>query len=328
MRKVRQLGPGHVYGPVPSRRLGRSLGIDLVPFKVCTYDCIYCQLGRTGNRTIQRREYVSIDDILSEVKEKLTLEPLPDYITLAGSGEPTLNSRIGELISLIKRITRVPVAVCTNGALLWQAEVRYSLRDADLVLPSLDAGDHELFGYVNRPTAEIHFDQMVEGLVSFVREFKGPVWLEVMLLGGITAIPKEVKKIARLVRKIKPARTQLNTASRPPAEEYAIAVGRSELDRLALLIPGTVEVISEHGLRGGARPGVRATAVQVMAMLSRRPCTIQDVASGLGVPVLMASKVLDRLVSNHRAKTVLVGGQRFYAPTGTLTKGVSSAPRK
>ncbi len=147
----------YLYGPVPSRRLGRSLGIDLVPFKTCTYDCIYCQLGRTTNKTMERRPYVPVKDILSELKIKLAIGGSPDYISIAGSGEPTLHSDIGELIGKIKEITKIPVAVLTNGSLLYLPEVRAALMQADLVIPSLDAGDEELFHYVNRPHADYFF---------------------------------------------------------------------------------------------------------------------------------------------------------------------------
>jgi len=138
----------HVFGPVSSRRLGRSLGVDLVPLKTCTYDCIYCQLGRTTLKTTERREWVPLDLVLEQVQAKLATEP--DYITLSGSGEPTLFSRVGELIGRIKDVTDIPVAVLTNGSLLWQKAVRDDLQQADVVIPSLDAGNERMFRYVNR----------------------------------------------------------------------------------------------------------------------------------------------------------------------------------
>jgi len=145
----------YIYGPVPSRRLGRSLGVDLVPFKTCTFDCVYCQLGRTTNRTMERKEWVPLEPVLTQLEAKLDLKP--DYITLAGSGEPTLYSKMSELIIRIKELTDVPVAVLTNGSLLWIPEVRDALLSADLVVPSLDAGSSELFRYVNRPHTNIEF---------------------------------------------------------------------------------------------------------------------------------------------------------------------------
>ena len=158
----------HVFGPVPSRRLGRSLGVDLVPFKVCTYDCIYCQLGRTTCKTTERKEWVPLNEVCASLRD--TLDTKPDFITLSGSGEPTLFSRPGELIRSIKDLTDVPVAVLTNGSLLSVPEVRAGLLEADLVVPSLDAGNERLFRIVNRPHEDIAFDRMVEGLIAFRQE--------------------------------------------------------------------------------------------------------------------------------------------------------------
>ena len=185
---------GCIFGPVPSRRLGRSLGVDLVPFKTCTYNCIYCQLGRTTNRTLERHEWVPLDDVLGELETKLATQP--DYITLSGSGEPTLYSRTGELIERIKSLTDVPVAVLTNGSLLWDADIRSQLMDADLVIPSLDAGDGAMFQAVNRPHEDISFEEMLSGLIEFCRQFRGQYWLEVMFLAGHNAIHDEAAKLA------------------------------------------------------------------------------------------------------------------------------------
>lgn len=219
---------GYVYGPVPSRRLGRSLGVDLVPYKTCTYDCVYCQLGRTTCKTIERREYVSIDAVLAELERKLAVAKRPDYVGLAGSGEPTLNSGIGRLITALKALTDVPIAVITNGSLLWSEQVRGELAAADLVLPSLDAGDEQMFERVNRPDPTIKFDMMVDGLAAFAARFRGETWLEVMLLAGLTDSAAEVEKIAASARVISPTCVQLNTASRPAVEDFAHPSSRAD----------------------------------------------------------------------------------------------------
>jgi wyosine [tRNA(Phe)-imidazoG37] synthetase (radical SAM superfamily) len=235
----------YVYGPVASRRLGRSLGVDLVPFKTCSYDCVYCQLGRTTCQTTQRSEYVPVDDVLAELKTKLALGPWPDYIGLAGSGEPTLHARIGELIDGIKHLTRVPVAVLTNGSLLWVPDVQEALMEADLVMPSLDAGDEPMFQRVNRPHPEILFEVMVDGLAAFAARFRKLLWLEVLLVEGLTGNETEVGKIAALARRIRPGRVQLNTVSRPPAEESVKPVSAQQLAALCRLFPKAVEIISD-----------------------------------------------------------------------------------
>ena len=285
-----------IYGPVPSRRLGRSLGIDLAPFKTCTYDCIYCQLGRTTAKTIERKEYVAVDEVLSELERSLASGSAPDYISLAGSGEPTLNVGLGELIGKIKSLTNVPTAVLTNGSLLWSREVQDSLLDADLVLPSLDAGDERLFRYVNRPHREITFDRMVDGLAEFTARFAGEVWLEVMLLDGVTGIAADAEKIAALARRIGPARIQLNTVTRPPVEDFAFATPPDQMNKLSALFSGTVEVISddEDGRPSAILTGV-ATNDDVLALLDRRPCTIHGLSKGLDLRPAEALKRLDEL---------------------------------
>jgi wyosine [tRNA(Phe)-imidazoG37] synthetase (radical SAM superfamily) len=306
-------GYRYVYGPVFSRRLGRSLGIDLVPYKTCTYDCVYCQLGRTTHKTIERKEYVRVVDVLDELERKLAAGPLPDYITLSGSGEPTLNSRIGEVIGGIKGLTHIPVAVLTNGSLLWVSDVSEALMAADLVMPSLDAGDERLFSYVNRPHGKIAFESMVAGLAEFTERFAGPVWLEVFLLAGVTGIAAEVEKIARLAERIRPARVQLNTVSRPPAETFAIAVSRDQLERFRTCFAGTAEVICER--EAGETPESSAqetTDEDIMALLRRRPCTVQGICAGLGLFAGDAVERLHALRDRGAVRSVRKNAEEFY----------------
>jgi wyosine [tRNA(Phe)-imidazoG37] synthetase (radical SAM superfamily) len=303
----------HLYGPVPSRRLGRSLGIDLVPFKTCTYDCVYCQLGRTAKKTIKRKEYISVDDILIELKQKLATDDIPDYISLAGSGEPTLNSGIGDLIVKIKDLTNIPVAVLTNGSLLWMHEVQDALLAADLVLPSLDAGNQKLLSYVNRPHKSLWFAQIVCGMADFTKRFKGEVWLEVLLLAGVTGIPAEAQKIAAMVKRIGPARVQLNTVIRPPSEEFAIPLSMDQMLALKGFFPGRVEIISENKREDARLSAFNETSDEnILALLSRHPCTYDDVANGLGIHVTEALKHLESLTAVGSVKTVVTGGRYFY----------------
>lgn len=309
----------YIYGPVPSRRLGRSLGIDLVPFKTCTYDCIYCQLGRTTNKTMERLPYVPVKDVLSELKIKLAMGEPPDYISIAGSGEPTLHSSIGEIIGMIKNITTIPVAVLTNGSLLYLPEVREALMQADLVIPSLDAGDAQLFRYVNRPHADISFDQMVNGLIDFTRNFSGKVWLEVLLLSGITGMAAEVQKIAAYAKKIEVAKVQLNTVCRPAAEDFACAMERKQMEKLALLFPGVVDVISDdesdHLLSASISD---ATNGEIVNLLARRSCTLPGICSGLGLNPHDAAKRLRRLVDEKRITALRTDHAVIYK---TVEKG-------
>ncbi|OPY89910.1 MAG: molybdenum cofactor biosynthesis protein A [Syntrophus sp. PtaU1.Bin208] len=310
----------YIYGPVPSRRLGRSLGVDLVPFKVCTFDCVYCQLGRTTSKTMERKEYVSAETVLDEVKRKLAEDDIPDYITFSGSGEPTLNSRIGDLIRWIKGLTDIPVAVLTNGSLLWRKDVQDALMAADLVIPSLDAGDDQLFQYVNRPHGDLSFERVVDGLVDFTRRFPGQVWLEVLLLKGVTGLPSHVEKIAALAKRIAPARIQLNTVCRPPAEEFAFPLSLEELLSLKELFPGRVEVILEDSSdRFESSAFSESREEDVLSLLSRRPCTSEDIADGLGIHVTEALKRLNVLVDLGKVHTVVSGGRNFYLVTGKIS---------
>lgn len=301
----------HVFGPVPSRRLGRSLGVDLVPFKTCTYDCVYCQLGRTTCKTVRRKCYVPLGNVVKEVKIALAAGLRPDVITLAGSGEPTLHAGLGELISAIKQLTDIPVAVLTNGSLLWQHTVRAALAAADIVIPSLDAGDETLFRYVNRPHPSISFGRMVEGLMAFGREYTGRVWLEVFLLGGVTGLETEVAKIARVARRIAPERVQLNTVARPPAESFALPVPREQMERFASMFDGHTEVIADYrGTDVRAETAIRGESV--LALLSRRPCTTEGIAEGLGIHRGEVLKCLTILLSRGSVTSEMVSGNLYY----------------
>ena len=273
---------GRVFGPVPSRRLGRSLGVDLVPFKTCTFDCVYCQLGRTTHLTAQRGEYVDPRAVLDEVELKLRAGAGPDFITVSGSGEPTLCRGLGRVIRGLKAVADVPVAVRTNGALLWREEVRRELLDADLVIPSLDAGDGETFRAVNRPCEEIDFDRFLDGLAAFRREFLGLVWLEVFLLAGMNATEEHVRGIAGCAAAVAPDKVQLNTVARPPAEDFARAVSGRRMAEFAKLFACPTEVIADHA-RVHTAPAATASREEVLALLRRRPCTVEDIARGLGM---------------------------------------------
>jgi len=298
---------------VPSRRLGRSLGVDLVPFKTCTFDCIYCQLGRTTNETIEPGEYVPVNEMLAELRNKLKTEARPDFIGLAGSGEPTLHERLGDIIAGVKALTDIPVAVLTNGSLLWRPEVRASLARADLVMPSLDAGTPASFSRVNRPHADLSFEQMVDGLLAFSRDFTGKIWLEVLLVAQMTGRREEVERIAAIVDRMRVDRVQLNTASRPPAEVSALAVPTNDLENLRCLFSCPCEVIAETRQIGLApSPDNENTEERIIALLSRRPCTVEGIATGLGLRPNEVLKHLDVLCAEGVLETKRKGEAVFY----------------
>ncbi|MBN1306788.1 MAG: radical SAM protein [Chitinispirillaceae bacterium] len=300
-----------IFGPVPSRRLGHSLGIDLVPFKTCTYDCLYCQLGRTTVKTLERKVYVPPEEIVQQLAEKLKQPQPVDYITLSGSGEPTLYLKTAELIGRIKVMTDIPVAVLTNGSLLWDKTVREGLMEADLVIPSLDAGNDPLFQLVNRPCPGIIFDKMVAGIQQFKQEFKGALWLEIFLLDGITATQAAVEEIAFHALHISPDKVQLNTVSRPPCEKNARAVPRARMLRLAEMFDAPAEVIADYENIHG-ESGFAASREEVFDLISRRPCTLEDVAGGLSIHRNEAIKHLEQLVHEERIVAVAQGERNYY----------------
>ena len=301
----------YVYGPVPSRRLGRSLGVDLVPYKTCSYDCVYCQLGRTTRKTLRRREYVAPERIFADLERRLASAPAFDYIGLAGSGEPTLNSALGRIIRGVKERTDKPVAVLTNGSLLWDPEVRDDLSDADVVMPSLDAGDARLFRYVNRPHPKLKFEKVVDGLAEFRSGFAKPIWLEVFLLGGVTGIGPEAEKIASACRRIRPDKVQLNTVARPPAEDFAFPVEPGLLASFAELFDPPAEVIAEP-VRGLDPAADAVPDEEILEFLRRRPSTAPGISSGLGLHIGEAVKRLDALAARGEIRSTVRGGERFY----------------
>lgn len=299
----------NVFGPVPSRRLGRSLGLDLVPFKTCSYDCIYCQLGHTTNKTIERKAWVSRGSLLEELRRKLETEP--DYLTLSGSGEPTLFSGIGELIEAIKDLTSIPIAVLTNGSLLWQPALRRELMDADLVIPSLDAGNPAMFERINQPHPGIEFERMLQGLIDFRGEFEGAYWLEIFLLDGVNDLDGEVRDLVECVQRIKPHRVQLNTATRPTADATAHRVEPSRLEQISRLFEPQAEVIADYRqVHEGSAFKLGREAV--LEMVLRRPCSIEDIASGLAMHQNEVVKYIGELEVRGAVETLRVNDRLFY----------------
>ena len=272
----------YLYGPVPSRRLGLSLGVDIVPFKVCTLDCIYCQLGKTSKKTLQRREYVPTEAVLTELSHRLAEGLEADFITISGSGEPTLNSQLGEIVAGIKNLTEIPVAILTNGTLLYDKDVRADCAKADVVLPSLDAGDEKTFRKINRPHADISIEKMISGLSSFRDEFAGRIWLEVFWVEAVNTDAAAIAKISEAIKRIRPDKIHLNTAVRPTAERNVKRVDSKKLNAIAAQLGQRCEVVADFTPQRCAEHIV-SKAQDVLSVLKRRPCSLTDVCSGLGI---------------------------------------------
>ncbi len=237
----------YLYGPVESRRLVLSLGITLTPYKTCSFDCVYCQLGKTTYQTKERKEYLKTEEILEELKSWLQNNPKEakelNYITFSGSGEPTLHINIGQLITQIKNITSVPVAVITNSSLLNTPSLRREILAADLILPSLDAVVPEVFAKIDRPCSEIKIEDVLAGLANLRREFRGKIWLEVMLVRGINDDLRYIKKLKEAVEKINPDKVQLNSPVRSTSESNVISVDKNKLKKIKEILGDKCEVI-------------------------------------------------------------------------------------
>lgn len=317
--------PKYVFGPVPSRRLGRSLGIDLVPLKTCTYNCIYCQLGRTTHHTLERKPYVPGELVINQLKESLpTLSAPPDYITLSGSGEPTLNSEIGWVIKQLKRLTSTPIAVLTNGSLLHLEPVRKALLAADLVIPSLDAATPSLFRFINRPHHSLHFSKILNGLKEFRKESQGQIWMEIMLCGGINDELKEVKRLREKIEQIGPDKIQLNTVIRPPAEDFAYPLNTEQLEKIRELFGGRAEVLP----RACSAPAIRVYGQidgEILSLLERRPCSLEDLSLAFGLPEEKLAECLQELRGKGRVGFNIHNHTVFYKAQRVPEKNLTIA---
>lgn len=306
----------YIYGPVPSRRLGFSLGIDIIPYKTCSLDCIYCQLGTTKQKTVERKKYFPEKTVLQQIRQILDSGQKIDYITFSGSGEPTLNSSLGSLIKKIKKITSIPVAVLTNSTLLIKKRVREELLPADLVVPSLDAATQEVFERINRPHPSLKIQRIIEGLKKFRKEYKGSIWLEILLVKGVNDPPSHIQKLKQAVNQINPDRIQLNTVVRPPAEDFARPLSLAELQSIKKVFGKKAEIIAEFD-KIQLRPSSLDLKDAVLAMVRRRPVTLSDMAASLGKHKNELIKYLDMLLKEDKIKLVTHKGRKYYEPSSS-----------
>jgi wyosine [tRNA(Phe)-imidazoG37] synthetase (radical SAM superfamily) len=303
----------YLFGPVPSRRLGRSLGVDIIPLKTCTQNCIYCQLGKDAPQILQRSEYAPISAVLEELRLKIQDGLEADYITISGSGEPTLHSGLGWLIDGIRKLSRIPIAIITNGTLLGQADVRADCSKADVVLPSLDAGDADTFRKINKPHPALDFDSYVEGLVQFRREYPGQFWLEVFLCEGINTNQTAILNLKTLIDKIGPDKIQINTAVRPVVHPEAAKVEPQKLEQIARFFGPRAEVIADFSRHMG-RETFSSDETSILEMLLRRPCSFDDICSGLELHPHVVQKVLAELLDTSKIACEEKNGKKYYKP--------------
>ena len=323
----------HIFGPVNSRRLGRSLGIDILPRKICNFDCIYCEVGPTTELTCDRKEYVPTEDILREIEEFCS-DPanlsLVDVVTVTASGEPTLHSGLGRIISFLKEKTGKPVAVLINGTNLDNKDVVADLNLADVVIPSLDTVVARSFRRLNRPASCVDLDSVIEGLVHFSKLFSGELWLEILIAKGVNDSDEDIQALLDVVHRMRLSRAQLNTIARPPLEKYALPISQERLREIATRFssdPGVPRVdIIAHGIcvfEKGREVIVEQSELSgldrekllddILQMLKRRPCTADDINRTfmLGGPEEV-EQLLDPLVKSGKVEKRLHGDKVFY----------------
>jgi wyosine [tRNA(Phe)-imidazoG37] synthetase (radical SAM superfamily) len=305
----------YVFGPVPSRRLGQSLGIDTIPLKTCNWNCVYCQLGRTMPVTNTRQEYYSAKEILAEVREALDAhqEGEIDWVTFVGSGEPLLHSKIGWLIRQVKSMTDLPVAVITNGALLYLPQVRREVVAADAVLPSLDAGTAELYRTINRPHAEITFGRLVKGLIAFREEYWGKLWVEVMLVRGLNDTPQALKDLAAALQKVGPDAVHINLPTRPPVETWVQPPTEESLIQAVAILGNTAEVV--HPAEGSFDlSGYDNPVDAIVGIITRHPMREEELVRTLDRwSPGQVNRALADLKASGRAQNIERYGVRFWS---------------
>ncbi len=303
-----------VFGPVKSRRLGLSLGVDPLGWpKVCSLDCLYCEVGPTKVHTLRRRAYRPKEEVKEALFKKLKEPELHfEVLTFAGSGEPTLHVDLGELISFARDLTERPICLLTNSTLLWQKEVRKEVRPCDIILPSLDAGREETFKLLNRPVEGLALSKVIAGLKALREEYTGEIWLEIMLVEGINDSQEEIEALVLLVEELCPNRVQLNTVDRPPAYSRIRPLSLKRLEEIASFFHPRAEVISREALKkkGGER---FPQEEEILALLSRRPAPSDEIAQALSYDYQKTLAVLEELVRKGKLRTKIYERRLFYS---------------
>jgi wyosine [tRNA(Phe)-imidazoG37] synthetase (radical SAM superfamily) len=264
----------YIYGPVPSRRLGLSLGVSPIPKKTCNYSCVYCQLGRTDHMTNSRQLFYPVEDITGEFDDFIKNNIEFDVVTIVGEGEPTLYSGLGELICEIKKRTDKPVAVITNGAFLYDSNLRSELCNADIVLPTFDAYDETSFEKINRPYGRIHFDMIYDGLKTFSEEYTGQLWIELMLIAGVNDDDESLCKYSEILKSIRYDRLYINTPVRPPAEPNIKQVSHEKMKHAVDILGGiSIDLLSSIGFHSDIKDPYEA----IISIIKRHPMNQHEI---------------------------------------------------
>jgi wyosine [tRNA(Phe)-imidazoG37] synthetase (radical SAM superfamily) len=288
----------HTYGPVPSRRFGLSLGVDVVPHKTCCYDCVYCQLGKTNNLTVERQDFYPLSEILDDVKNVLETGPKPDVITLAGSGDASLYLSLGPLLKGLHELTDVPILLLTNGGLLFKDEVARDVSHVDILGPSLDAGDPQTFQRINQPHKSISFEQMYTGLQAVTKNHPGKVQLEVMLAKDINDSADDIAQIASCLEHVRKDSIDINTPVRPVPDRPVYACPSATLNNALSVFGQSARVIANYSGRQAETLDASGADKRVLELLSRRPCTVDDLHSSLGLHRNQILKIIEQALES------------------------------
>lgn len=301
-----------LFGPVPSRRLGISLGVDLVPHKTCSLDCVYCECGATTHLTLERKEYVPVERVKDELKTYLSRNEKIDYITFSGSGEPTLNEGIGEIIRFLKAdFPKYKVALLTNSTLFDQTPVRRQVKDADVIMASLDAATEDCFRQINRPHPHLNLNRIVDGLAALRKEFSGQLLLEFFVVNGCNHHDAELQKIKRIFRQIDADGILLNTLDRPAPEEWVRPVETNQLKAISDFLENT-DVVTYSAKRTAGLERHKDLTARLVETIRRRPYTALDVSLIMGLKVEALQPVLDRLVAAKQLAVKQMDRGIFY----------------
>lgn len=294
----------HIFGPVISRRLGRSLGIDLIPYKTCSYNCVYCECGKTTDLTSIRKEFFPTGNILNQLDNVLASSPKLDYITFAGSGEPTLSLSLGPVLAHLKKnYGQYKVAVLTNGSLCTDPDIRQDLISADLVSPTLTTTTQEIFEKIHRPVPGLLVTDIIQGIWSLRNEYKGQIWLEVFLVPGLNTLKNELKMLRNAIYSIRPDLIQLNYLDRPGTESWVsppepMLSGKIQEYFAEGGIP--VEIIGFDKMIPFISQDKSTTLID--ETLRRRPCTAEDIAQMTGISAPEVRKKLALMVQQGIVK--------------------------
>jgi len=307
-----------IFGPVPSRRLGRSLGIDVIAPKTCSFDCIYCESGPTTRLSVKREIFADPSEILEELNDFFRSHPnAADVLTFSGAGEPTLYAGLGELIAAVKETyPRLPLIVLTNGSLLWDPEVRRCLLKADRVVPSVDAVTGAVFRSINRPHPSLDPMRIIEGIRAFRKEYRGQLHVETVLVSGVNDSPGELSALAGVIESIKPDKVELNTVVRPPARPGTRGLTDSGMERAASFFNSLNTEIVGIFRADGQHCGEEQIGVRIVETVERRPCTSAELAASLGVSEKVVERESLRLEKQGKLKKLYFDGKLFLCAAG------------